>query len=1513
MNQEEEALRARAVAETLPSGDDRRRSDGPRAALADTTAGGGELFAAHLPDGAAAPRGRYVILARLGAGAMGEVFSGYDHELDRRVALKLLRALRSDDPTSRARMQREAQALARLSHPNVVQVHDVGELGGQLFVAMEYVKGETLGDWQARHDPATPAGRRAIVDAYVQAGRGLAAAHAAGIVHRDFKPSNALVGDDGRTRVLDFGLAAASSGRSTRAEDEVAITAAGEVSGPIPDDLTRTGTLLGTPAYMAPEQFLDATVDHRTDIFAFSVALYEALYGESPFDGETVATRRRSVLACELRPASAASRVPAWLRAVLERGLARDPARRHPTIEAMLTALQDDPDERRRRGWRQVRLVLAVAAIASLLLIAGSWVWDRWQLAAAEERAARRLRAVEARVSEAEAIGQHAEAEQAFMAFVAHPDNRGSVVLGSAWLHRAEDARARGDGAGAVDAYAGAYVVATAAVDRRAARLGLARIFRDELRWRGLSLALAGLDADEDEALAPGELGELRLDAALARRDLATAALLLRGPLASSPKAELLPVITALQRVTPTVHRHRGNAVIADLDGDGRRELLLETDARHRQLVPLLRAEPSLPQIATLDLEATRFRALSPGPGQPALIVGTEQARSGTERNHDAVVRRWRHGQLVEEFRWADDGLIGAVAADVDGDGQVEFLLGTGPYTRHVVELSRGADGTWSTRAPAPDLDRRRSDVVALLAEDLDGDGTVEVAAALGPWQAYEVVLLRHDAASDTLRTFTRRRFGNLTGAATLRRGGPGDAPEIVVTKTDEYRNPEVFPADLPHGEPAGVHLLRLRDDRLEPTAFLPTPTPSADGWVTLGRPLVGDLDGDGRDELIVGCSIADTPMTGERDTTTIHVSARDGTLLPIFLDGLRPIAVLDLDGDGDAELIVSDSLAADQDRVWVLGSGDAALPITVASPPVPDAATPQDPVLATLWRHADELAQMGLARQAAESLARLADLTPEPVLRGQATLRAGAMFEAFAADARAAELFARAAMEPTVAGRAHLEAARTLLRRGRVDAAATHLTATTADAPFAAGLRAALAALQGEPGVDLDFTTPLADSWRIADPLALRRNGALASLHVDAVGVRPLMSAPARWSGGAVVLAIDIDLKQSEWSSGLQIGLVRDGDDLNGASSPIGIHLTTTGGGKERTHEIACLSYGRRSVARIPFEIGDPSQRLGRFSVRATLLPELGEWTCEVVRAGQPLYYGRVTASTEARETGPLRLAVLASGPSRVGWTEVELHRMTLIGAGLAGPDSDPTSDPGLIAARRALVEDDGLSALTAFAGVAAPSPVERLIPVLALTRMGRPLEAQQVLAQLIADPTPAPTMPLEIAARVRVEPEIFGPVLRGATNAAMLRTYIGDALLWAVYSERDPRAFVTAWLGLADRDLDTDRCNVLRVHALSAAALGHLESARASHRARLTALLDPARCPGVDAPGARAQEEMGIRFQLAALALRAGDEAAARAELAPYVRSAEVDPDFADRLRAREDLRALWDLAPG
>ena len=276
---------------------------------------------------------RYQILERVGIGAMGVVYAAFDRVLDRKVALKVLRPDRvvGRDARAQARLVREAKILARLSHPNVIVVYDVsqGEFG--VVMAMELVTGRTLGAWLA--DRQYPS-QYEILTTFLAVGRGLAAAHAAGVVHRDLKPDNVLVGDDGRVRVTDFGLA-----HSPRKQSGAAPPAAGA-----PMDESRF-FIAGTPRYMAPEQYLGHPADASSDQFAFAVSLYEALYREPPFPLTSNPERLAAIRAGEFAP-PARSGVSRGLRAALRRGLQADPARRFPSMDAMCDAI--DPARRRR-------------------------------------------------------------------------------------------------------------------------------------------------------------------------------------------------------------------------------------------------------------------------------------------------------------------------------------------------------------------------------------------------------------------------------------------------------------------------------------------------------------------------------------------------------------------------------------------------------------------------------------------------------------------------------------------------------------------------------------------------------------------------------------------------------------------------------------------------------------------------------------------------------------------------------------------------------------------------------------------------------------------------------------------------------------------------------------------------------------------------------------------------------------------------------------------------------------
>jgi len=410
--------------------------------------------------GRGATIGRYLVLTLLGKGGMGEVYAAYDPELDRKVAIKVLHGTPSggtDAAEGRARILREAQALAQLSDPNVVAVYDVGTFGERVFLAMEFVDGNTLSYWQQ----SAIRSWKDIVDRYSAAGRGLAAAHKRGLIHRDFKPENAMVGRDGQVRVMDFGLArseappvvdgAAGEGSETGAAPRRVSTISGaRVFGatpspgpksgaesgkpsPLPGEsspppgmpssdlaaksappsgggtplpssralalaladaasdmdgatrdlskavgaeisaamsptalaspLTQSGAMMGTPAYMAPEQFAGKVADARSDQFSFCVALYEGLYGERPFAGKSLPDLTRQVMAGRVREAPANSRVPGWLRKVILRGLRVDRDERYASMEVLLAALAADPSRLRRRYLLSASLASVIAVL----------------------------------------------------------------------------------------------------------------------------------------------------------------------------------------------------------------------------------------------------------------------------------------------------------------------------------------------------------------------------------------------------------------------------------------------------------------------------------------------------------------------------------------------------------------------------------------------------------------------------------------------------------------------------------------------------------------------------------------------------------------------------------------------------------------------------------------------------------------------------------------------------------------------------------------------------------------------------------------------------------------------------------------------------------------------------------------------------------------------------------------------------------------------------------------------
>ena len=325
--------------------------------------------------------GRYLVLDKLGQGGMGEVYSAFDPQLNRRVAIKLLLAHHdSKDASAKERLLREAQAMAQLSHPNVLPVFDVGEHAGHVFIAMELVEGTTLRRWLKQTRP----GWREVVRRFVDAGRGLAAAHKAGLVHRDFKPDNVLLSNDGRVYVMDFGLARAGSELSDRELGGSQSGGSLDTSGPSSVPLTHgvTGLLathltqhkgvIGTPGFMPPEQIANAPLDARADVFAFCASLYLSLYGQRAFAGGTAQEVLQATVAGAVQPPPRSTKVPAWLHRLVLKGLATDRNQRFPGMEVLLSALQDDPAVRARRYAIAAGVLVAFVGIAALPRVAAA-------------------------------------------------------------------------------------------------------------------------------------------------------------------------------------------------------------------------------------------------------------------------------------------------------------------------------------------------------------------------------------------------------------------------------------------------------------------------------------------------------------------------------------------------------------------------------------------------------------------------------------------------------------------------------------------------------------------------------------------------------------------------------------------------------------------------------------------------------------------------------------------------------------------------------------------------------------------------------------------------------------------------------------------------------------------------------------------------------------------------------------------------------------------------------------
>jgi tetratricopeptide (TPR) repeat protein/predicted Ser/Thr protein kinase len=1102
---------------------------------------------------------RFVLLEPIGAGGMGELYTAYDAHLERKIALKLVRTGRGGGKAD-ARLLREAQALARLSHPNVVSVYEVGKADDRVFVAMEYVRGQTLAAWLEQ--TASLPERRRVHDLLVlfrDAGRGLAAVHQAGIAHRDFKPDNVLVGDDGRVRVVDFGLARNTQDSTDERSVDVDDTEASEVGSggdSKPDEvdprtpdvevgtLTATGTLLGTPRYMAPEQWRARRGDSRSDQFSFCVSLYFALYRRWPFEAATRPGLRIAVVGGELREPPRKAEVPLRLHAALLRGLATDPEQRWPDLSELLRAIDEALAARRRRpgAWLGAIALAMAATVATVLLIdrgssrnlAVGQAVDRVERELAAERG--RVRVTE-QVAALHATGDHAEADAVFAAFAAVPQYAHTRALAQAWLDQAVWLHERGDASGELAALGEAQLASPSAEQRNFALMELARALVRGHRYAQLGATLDVLDeaaGDDDEPSL--ELMGMHVREAVSRRDFTSAIAWLGYPDAEPLAADLLTLLRQLERASPTDHvvptltDPRLTVIAAlpsvDLDGDRRNDLLLAAGPSPVQVVG---ARPGLPKLHELDLRAEGaeggilFRPVASASsrvGAPNLVL----AEIGGERSLFEL-----HGDETERL----DAVAVAIAARgtqwVSGDlfagSGWDGWEGIGAQTivRRMIGLRR-QDGVLQPFDPRPALDAQNSVIEEVAIADLDGDGDDELVAGVGAWWAYDVRVLEPDRADPgRFEPAARRKIGAMSGMISFPAPyGPGHW--IAGTLPYTPPSPRVFPPEAPGGMPPGVVLLAWAGlgRPLEVVEHVPLP----DSY----RPSAGDLDGDGRSELVV--------QMHPPAIAVLHPTA-DGSHLVLWIDGVIHHGIHELDGDDDDELIVSDAATG---RLMLLGTGDDRMP--VLHPRAADsveAPASLDRALAELWTRAETLARIGLVDQARSAFGELARLA-HPGEAALAHRRSAELASRGGLRSEAATFYERAD-DPDSLGRAvelyeqihaFTEAARVAERLAghtEFDEAMRETWRT----------RAVVLHRRAEPEVALefDFDEPLDERWRIARPGLLRREP--GGLRVESLGAPDprLLTRRIVWEGDRLQIELDLDLLRLEWGSQLRVALV--------------------------------------------------------------------------------------------------------------------------------------------------------------------------------------------------------------------------------------------------------------------------------------------------------------------------------------------------------------------------------------
>ncbi len=1405
--------------------------------------------------------GRYVFLKELGAGGFGRVDLAYDPDLDRKVALKqLLRGAssRALEDGGREALLREAQTLAKLRHPHIVSVYGVQELTSakgrkSLSIVMEFVEGVTLREWLSAEERPL----KTILRVFIEAGRGLQAAHEAGIIHRDFKPDNVLIGLDGRARVADFGLAAEGlqiGGRDVTLDD---------------DDgrLTLAGAILGTPRYMAPEQRRGDRLDPSADQYSFCVTAYEALYGAHPFAGA--------------EPGAKASGPPAgptaWIWPILWRGLSEAPEDRYASVAELLDALGRDPVQLRRRRLRNLGIVLTSAAIAALLIIAGLALKRRWQRAAIENEASRVYGSVEARIERALASREDDEVERIFSAFVAEPLYAETEAVGRAWLDRAQRLAASGELERARVAAATAYTRGQTSDQRRAALLTLGRVFERDFDWSGLAALLDLLDREgPGDAAEDAERERLRGAAAFGQRDLQRAAELDVGP------------ARALLGATKT--RYPMTGPLSEVEVDGAPMLILYGVERGKGMIYGIRRTSELEELWRHDL-GVHTRVIVPGE-RPFILVGM-----GPERPLNSLYRVHPSG-LDEVARFAGAAPTCAEFIDLDGDGEEELYFSTG-LDLEIARLDLAGDGALQPRIVVDAYGTLESYCEEMISVEVDGEPAL--AMALRGFRAHDVRILQLGAGG-RLETRFREKIGTIAGISQIERLGE---PLLAVASVPWDEDPRAFPPDRPYGEAAGIHLIRITGGGLERVLDLPVDVTAPTSGI-FRESYVGDINGDGREDMgfdVRGSSARQTIFFLQREDGSFARSVLGRSILRGFVElGGKP---------GEEALVHLDDVAGGEE-LWALGSGTEDIPPLVQRDlPAGELAEEEEPLWMRRWSDAVSLGRLGLRELASAAFVELAKDSALETSR-IAAKRWGAAMRAELHDDEGTldllrEIIALHEDSDTLAQIYRL--ARFL---GEYDLALRALSKRSAELGEEERLGLSvelerLASLAAEAReIDVRMDRPLGPEWVIEAPHALHRQASTSVLEISTSSSGVLAWLPIMWEGDFLDIDLDMSLRHTEWGTELHVEVVPE-EDPTGASV-LSFDVSTVGtsrGGLVPRRSMMCTAerYGVPvfDTRGFPTSTDEPI----RLRARARLAPVIGEYGCSATNLGSGQSFNRRYQFEVPMKAGAYRL-VIRSGVGVPALVSADLHRLTVRGASLR----EHPVEPAQAAISHALVEGHyrGALARAEAEGWSAGTLDQRMILSEAMVLTGRLAEVQATWRELLERSEERPDLATILTAQLRRAPQLYGSLLAGVSPAEHLSRVAAAWRNFAVNHRQRAELLPLFWEAVNNVDVDAgeslaDKVDIQVWRSLLLSDVGdHRAGLREIERA--IALIDdgPASSPGYE-------HAWEVALTQATLAARAGDRRTATLALARARAWATMPLVVEDRVRADPALSSIDD----